>query len=85
MTALKEVVAVATLTIRNLSEEARSALRVRAARNGRSMEAEVRDILERAARSDINFVDRWLVNAAELRGDDLELPTREVARSIDLP
>lgn len=35
----------ATLTIRNLPEEVRERLRVRAARRGRSMEAEVRAIL----------------------------------------
>ncbi|MEM8769543.1 MAG: Arc family DNA-binding protein [Pseudomonadota bacterium] len=35
----------ATLTIRNLPEEVRERLRLRAARRGRSMEAEVRAIL----------------------------------------
>jgi antitoxin FitA len=35
----------AMLTVRNLSEEVHRALRARAARNGQSMEAEVRDIL----------------------------------------
>ena len=35
----------ATLTIRNLPDEVRELLRVRAARRGRSMEAEVRAIL----------------------------------------
>jgi antitoxin FitA len=37
---------VATLTIRGLDDETRNRLRVRAARNGRSMEAEVRAILQ---------------------------------------
>jgi plasmid stability protein len=40
----------AVLTVRNLSDEAHRALRVRAAQHGRSTEAEVRDILETAAR-----------------------------------
>ena len=35
----------ATLTIRNLPEEVRERLRIRAAQRGRSMEAEVRSIL----------------------------------------
>jgi plasmid stability protein len=35
----------ATLTIRDLPDMVRNALRVAAARNGRSMEAEVRDLL----------------------------------------
>lgn len=38
------------VTIRNLSEETHRALRVRAARNGRSTEAEIRAILEAAVR-----------------------------------
>ncbi|ALV60067.1 FitA-like ribbon-helix-helix domain-containing protein [Burkholderia cenocepacia] len=36
------------ITVRNLPDEARRALRIRAARHGRSTEAEVRDILEQA-------------------------------------
>jgi plasmid stability protein len=36
----------ATLTIRGLDDETRSRLRIRAAHNGRSMEAEVRAILQ---------------------------------------
>lgn len=39
----------ATITVRDLDEATRDKLRVRAARNGRSMEAEVRDILDSAA------------------------------------
>ncbi|MCW8308878.1 Arc family DNA-binding protein [Acidiphilium sp. PA] len=38
------------LTIRNLPAETHRALRVRAAEHGRSTEAEIRDILEKAAR-----------------------------------
>jgi plasmid stability protein len=34
-----------TLTVRNLDDELKTRLRVRAARNGRSMEAEAREIL----------------------------------------
>lgn len=40
----------ATLTIRNLPDDVHRALRVRAAQHGRSTEAEVRDILEQAAK-----------------------------------
>jgi len=40
----------ASLTVRNLSEETHRALRVRAARHGRSTEAEVRAILEETVR-----------------------------------
>ena len=38
------------VTIRNLSDETHRALKVRAARHGRSAEAEMRDILEAAVR-----------------------------------
>jgi plasmid stability protein len=41
-------VSVATLVIRNLDESVKARLRVRAAHNGRSMEAEARDILAAA-------------------------------------
>ncbi|MBR7956521.1 Arc family DNA-binding protein [Burkholderia cenocepacia] len=40
------------ITVRNLPDEVHRALRVRAARHGRSTEAEVRDILEQAALPD---------------------------------
>jgi plasmid stability protein len=40
----------AMLTVRNLPDEVHRALRVRAARHGRSTEAEVRAILEEAVR-----------------------------------
>ncbi|HIH2620684.1 plasmid stability protein [Burkholderia cenocepacia] len=36
------------ITVRNLPDEVHRALRIRAARHGRSTEAEVRDILEQA-------------------------------------
>jgi plasmid stability protein len=39
----------AAVTIRGLSDEVHRALRVRAARHGRSSEAEIRSILEEAA------------------------------------
>jgi len=40
----------AVVTVRNLPAETHRALRVRAARNGRSTEAEIREILEEAVR-----------------------------------
>jgi plasmid stability protein len=38
------------VTVRNLPEETHRALKLRAARHGRSTEAEIRDILENAVR-----------------------------------
>ncbi|MGE0281568.1 MAG: plasmid stabilization protein [Rhizobiaceae bacterium] len=40
------------ITVRNLSIETHRALKVRAARNGRSTEAEIRHILEKVAKPD---------------------------------
>jgi len=40
----------AVVTVRNLPDEVHRAIRIQAAQHGRSTEAEIRDILERAAR-----------------------------------
>lgn len=40
----------ATVNVRNLPDEVHRAIRIQAAQHGRSTEAEIRDILERAAR-----------------------------------
>jgi plasmid stability protein len=45
---------VATLTIRNIEPAVKEKLRVRAARNGHAMEAELRDILRDALAGDRN-------------------------------
>jgi antitoxin FitA len=66
-----------TLTVRNLTEETHRALRVRAARHGRSTEAEVRVILEETVRpsqrlrigSEIHRIASEIGNM-----DDLEVP-----------
>ena len=42
----------ASITVRNVPDEVRRALRVRAARHGRSTEAEIRDILEMAVKAE---------------------------------
>ncbi|MBE7245221.1 MAG: Arc family DNA-binding protein, partial [Actinomycetospora chiangmaiensis] len=42
----------ASITIRNVPDAVHRALRVRAAQNGRSTEAEIRHLLEQAARSE---------------------------------
>jgi antitoxin FitA len=73
----------ATLTIRNLPEETRRALKARAASHNRSMEAEVRDILTAALQPDTDAVGDWLEAAERLRGE-FELPPRSTARPVDL-
>ena len=79
----------ATLTIRNLDEVLRSNLRIRAAQNGRSMEAEVREILldtltrPAAGRQLGSRVHQRFVTSG---GVDLELPTRtDPPRSVRFP
>ena len=69
----------ATLTIRNLDEELRANLRVRAARHGRSMEAEVREILRdamtRPAAADQLGTRIWQ-RFATIGAAEFELPPR---------
>ena len=76
----------ATLTIRNLPDETQRALKARAARNDRSMEAEVRDILQNAVASEQDFITGWLASAESLRGE-FTLPEAdgEISRGTQLP
>jgi plasmid stability protein len=53
------------MTVRNLDEKVYEALKRRAARNHRSLEAEVRTVLERAARDEMR--EEFLRWSAELR------------------
>ena len=67
----------ATLTIRNVDAAVKERLRVRAARHGRSMEAELRSILSEAVRADRDQPEPNLAEAirrrfAPLGGVDLE-------------
>lgn len=73
----------ATLTIRNLSEHTKRGLRARAAEHDRSMEAEVRDILDKAVARPSDFVSSWLDNVEPLRGE-FHLPDRSAPRPMDL-
>jgi len=73
---------VATLTIRNIDAAMKERLRLRAARHGRSMEAEARTILSEAVAADRDQPEPNLAEAirrrfAPLGGVDLELPPRE--------
>jgi antitoxin FitA len=74
----------ATLTVRNLDDEVRNKLRVRAAKAGRSMEDEVRVILREAVMTG-DPAAVWSVARTHFSGDDgvdLELPTREFDRAV---
>lgn len=74
----------ATITIRNLPEPVRRGLKARAAAHNRSMEAEVRAILEDATATRPNFVAQWIASTRKLRGD-FTLPERSAPRQVDLP
>ena len=72
----------ASITIRNLDDDVKTLLRVRAARNGRSMEEEVRLILREAVGRKTgpeNLASAIRARFARLGGVDLELPLREPA------
>lgn len=73
----------ATLTIRNLPEPVRRSLKERAAAHNRSMEAEVRAILEDSVAPRADFMSRWVASTEALRGD-FELPERSPARPVEL-
>ncbi len=74
----------ASITVRNLDEDLKQRLRVRAAANGRSMEREVREILRAALREDEASVDDPGTAMHELFkpfvGVDPFLPPREPMR-----
>jgi plasmid stability protein len=73
----------ATLTIRNLPEPVRRSLKERAAAHNRSMEAEVRAILEEATATRPDFVGQWITSTRQLRGD-FTTPERSTPRPVDL-
>lgn len=74
---------VASITIRNLDEDVKQGLRMRAAGNGRSMEEEARLILREAVSTRADSRDLADIigdRFAPLGGVDLELPPREPGR-----
>ena len=73
----------ASITIRNLDDDVKTRLRVRAADNGRSMEEEARLILRDAVGrkpSSRNLAEIVRSHFGPTRGVDLELPPREPMR-----
>jgi len=81
-----------SLTVRNLDESVKNSLRVRAARNGRSMEEEVRQILQNIVAPEqagqVSFAERVNSRLAGLHVESLPIPARQLARKppdIDTP
>jgi plasmid stability protein len=70
----------ASITIRQLPEETKRKLRIRAAQHGRSMEQEAREILRtelnRPVQTGKDLVDAIRRRFAPLGGVDLEIPPR---------
>ncbi len=74
-----------TLTVRNLDEDLKARLRVRAAQHGRSMEAEVREILRESLTSSQprGVGSRIHARLAGLGLDEIEFPPRtELTRQV---
>lgn len=69
----------ASVSIRDLDDQVRERLRVRAAQHGRSMEAEIRAILTEAVSESAStggFARALLARFGALGGVDLDLPAR---------
>ncbi len=79
----------ATLTIREFDDELKAVLRVRAAEHGRSMEAEVREILRAVLTrpsSDVGMATRIRKRFSGGEDGQIELPDRtELPRAAELP
>ena len=70
----------ATMTIRNLDDQLKQRLRVRAATHGRSMEDEARDILRTALAtqpSAPSLIEAIRARVDSLGGIELDIPARE--------
>ena len=65
----------ATLTIRNVDERVKRKLQIRAAYNGRSMEAEVRALLEALEENVLEAQARQITNMRQELGADWAMPS----------
>lgn len=74
----------ASITVRNIEDDVKQRLRVRAAVNGRSMEAEVREILKAALASEAaptsNIGTAIRERFAPYGGVELDIPPRDPMR-----
>ncbi|GAA1573612.1 plasmid stabilization protein [Kribbella hippodromi] len=77
----------ASIIVRNLDDKVKHRLRVRAARHGRSMEAEARAIIVEAIGTDEdepNILQRLHERFSELGGVELDIPPRSrTHRDVD--
>lgn len=71
------------LLIRNVPQETKTALKIRAAQHGRTQNQEALKILEDALRDDREpWIHRLYRESQDIGGIDLELPERELARDF---
>lgn len=86
---LKRSSIMASITIRNLEDDMKARLRLRAAEHGHSMEAEVRSILRQVLRHDTDpasslpqRIHNRFAAVYQQHGepDDLPIPPRQIAR-----
>ncbi|MFC6707332.1 FitA-like ribbon-helix-helix domain-containing protein [Flexivirga alba] len=78
----------AAISVRDLDESVTARLKIRAARHGRSMEAEVRAILTGAVEVDderLNLAQAIRQRFAEVEGAEVQIPSRtDLPRPADL-
>ncbi len=78
----------AAISVRNLDDEVKLRLRERAARNGRSMESEIREILNQAVHNpelDKGIAVAILEEFGRIGGVELDIPPRtEYPRDVEL-
>ena len=72
-----------TVTVRQLEDDVYQGLKVQAESSGRSMEAEVRDILAKAVHGRA-WWPKWVAATQALRGEPLPVQPRSRPRDIDL-
>ena len=78
-----------SITVRNLDESVKNSLRIRAARNGWSMEHEVRQILQQVVAPEqagqLSFAERINQRFSGLEAESLPIPARQIVRTPPLP
>jgi plasmid stability protein len=69
----------AAISVRNLDDRVKEQLRIRAARHGRSMESEIRAILEEAVREpdEDGLFAAMLTRFEQIGGVELDIPARD--------
>jgi plasmid stability protein len=76
----------AVLTVRNIPDQTKEALRVKAAKSGVSLEKYVRRILQKVSNEEVFVLPKIMETAAEYfgekNGEELELPPRNSNRLL---